>query len=291
MSFKIDNNRSIDIENNKKKWEITLDYMMIIGKYYDNSLDFINNMKVNSKYKDLALLYHFNPINETSLFENMETQHFYNYSDIINKKDNMFKYIYWFKNKEMEKYKQDNEIFKDINLNYIIYYIPLLEEWSGLNFNQILYDSEIDERTNKSLNHKIFDKNNLYFIVIDSKNNIFGHFHYNYITKYGVNYDSDLFIFSLKTNEKNEIKKFENISKNKTCTEIYSRRYILYCGSWNDDGYKLYDYNNNKSYIGKDISKSFKDSNPFYFTGINSKIDEDGSVLFNLNRLIVIQMN
>ena len=58
---------------NKDKWEITIDGMMIIGKYFETNNDFINSMKVCKKYKQLVSLYHFNPINDFELFENMET--------------------------------------------------------------------------------------------------------------------------------------------------------------------------------------------------------------------------
>ena len=54
-------------------------------------------------------MHKFNPISDTSLFENIQTQHFYNNEDI--KKDRLYQYIYWFKDYELKK-KKDNEIFK-----------------------------------------------------------------------------------------------------------------------------------------------------------------------------------
>ena len=55
--------------------------MMIIGKYFESNGDFINVMKATKKYKQLSKLYHFNPISDTSLFENIETQYLYNKYD------------------------------------------------------------------------------------------------------------------------------------------------------------------------------------------------------------------
>ena len=57
----------------KSKWEITIDVMMIIGKYFKSNNDYINIMKVNKKYHDLVEMYHFNPINDIYLFSKMET--------------------------------------------------------------------------------------------------------------------------------------------------------------------------------------------------------------------------
>ena len=48
--------------------------------------DFINVMKVCKRYEELVLMYKFNPISDISLFENIQTQHFYN-KDVENKKD------------------------------------------------------------------------------------------------------------------------------------------------------------------------------------------------------------
>ena len=61
----------------KEKWEITIDTMMIIGKYFEENNDYINVMKTTKKYHDLVSMYHFNPIDDCSLFENMESQYFY----------------------------------------------------------------------------------------------------------------------------------------------------------------------------------------------------------------------
>jgi hypothetical protein len=52
-------------------------------------------MKVCKRYKELVLMYKFNPISDISLFKNIETQHFYKKEDIKKKKRKMFQYIYW----------------------------------------------------------------------------------------------------------------------------------------------------------------------------------------------------
>ena len=62
---------------NKIKWEITIDVMMIIGKYFKENNDYINVMRVCKRYCELAKMYHFNPIDDCQLFENMQTQQFY----------------------------------------------------------------------------------------------------------------------------------------------------------------------------------------------------------------------
>ena len=46
------------------KWKITIDIMMIVGKYFKTNKDFINVMKLTKKYHDLTQMYHFNPISD-----------------------------------------------------------------------------------------------------------------------------------------------------------------------------------------------------------------------------------
>ena len=70
----------------KHKYELTVDFIMIVGKYFRSSNDFINVMKVCKKYKELVLMYKFNPISDISLFENIQTQHFYHKEYVKNKK-------------------------------------------------------------------------------------------------------------------------------------------------------------------------------------------------------------
>ena len=69
------------------KAEITIDFMMIVGKYFESSNDFINAMKVCKKYKELVLMYHFNPIslneNTIEFFRNIETLHVYNSNNVL----------------------------------------------------------------------------------------------------------------------------------------------------------------------------------------------------------------
>ena len=60
-----------------------MDVMLIIGKYFESNNDYINIMKVAKRYHDLAEMYHYNPISDTDLFVNIETQYFYSLRDVF----------------------------------------------------------------------------------------------------------------------------------------------------------------------------------------------------------------
>ena len=79
----------------KSKWQMTVDFIMIVGKYFESNKDFINVMKSCKRYKELVSMYHFNPISDISLFENIQTQHFYERNDIKNKKKGYNCSFFW----------------------------------------------------------------------------------------------------------------------------------------------------------------------------------------------------
>jgi len=78
------------------KFNLTIDFIMIVGKYLNSNNDFINLMKVSKKYEELVLMYKFNPISDISLFKNIQTQHFYKRKDLKHKKPNLYQYIHWY---------------------------------------------------------------------------------------------------------------------------------------------------------------------------------------------------
>ena len=78
-------------------FRLGITFALQIGKYLKSNNDYINLMKVNKKYKCLIELFRYNPISDITLFENMQTQHFYKVEDRKLKKSNMFRYIHWYK--------------------------------------------------------------------------------------------------------------------------------------------------------------------------------------------------
>ena len=63
----------------------------------------------------------------------------------------------------------------------------------------------------KYLKKKIVNHSHLYFITIDSNNNVFVHYHNGIIGGFETEiYDKSIFMFSLNSNGRCEIKKFES---------------------------------------------------------------------------------
>ena len=283
------------VEATKSKWEITIDAMMIIGKYFETNDDYINVMKVCKKYHDLVRMYHFNPISECELFENMETQHFYHkpkndnpsfmsrlfgwflYSnDYDSKKPGMHQYVYWY---HPDKELEENEVIKDILFNkYIVNNIPKLEEWSGKKYSSVLYDSDIDGKDSSIFRNKILNHNQLCFIAIDSNDNVFGHYHPGVIDKIGVNFDKNIFIFTLNSNGRSGIKKFNRKDVNPyTCIYNNNDYYSCYC-------YYICQIDTNESFIGNVIADYFEGIEETTLTG-NCRPDK-----FTTKRVIIIEM-
>ena len=122
--------------------------------------------------------------------------------------------------------------------------------------------------------------NHLYFIIIDSNDNVFGHYHSSVINKIGyINiYDSNIFIFTLYNNGRCGIKKFNNKNGN-DFTFICNSNNYYYCY-----GYDVYQIDTNNSCIDDDIDD--------YYSGIK-KTTLTGNyypTCFTTKRIIVIQM-
>ena len=74
---------------------LTIDYMMIVGKYLRTCADYVNLMRVSKRYSKITKMYKFNPISDCTLFPNIQTQHFYMYRDIFYRNRGMYQYVYW----------------------------------------------------------------------------------------------------------------------------------------------------------------------------------------------------
>ena len=146
----------IDYSLTKQKWEITIDVMMIIGKYLRTSKDYVNVMKTSKRYKELAQMYHFNPISECELFENMETQHLYTKED--KKKEEIHQYVFCY---NPERKLEENETIKG-PLKYVMNNMNILEEWSNKKFDSVLYDSDRDGKSSRIFWKRVYHTTIIY---------------------------------------------------------------------------------------------------------------------------------
>ena len=152
----------------KENGSITIDYMMIIGKYFKSNQDYVNVMKVNKKYQQLVKMYKFNPIGDCRLFKNMETQHFYEYRDIFYRNRDMFMYIYWINKCFIRDYISMIDttkcVFKSNYINKILKYLVSFDNTIGENLKCTF---EIEKFFSKIKNGKIlylvFEYNEIYF--------------------------------------------------------------------------------------------------------------------------------
>ena len=205
----------------KRNWEVDIQVMLSVGKYFKSTDDYINIMKVCKKYRQLTSMYHYNPISYPYLFKGIETQHFYFEEDRkMYKLSNMFSYVYWYEVDEMtRRNRKPNEVFMYVLENDCIKNnMYMFEKWSGLVFrNKVLFDSFYDSRS--EFVQKIKGAMNVYYIVIDNNDNIFGHYMNNAISDKGINVvDNGLFLFSLRTNDILEPKVYT--SKDKMCMAV-----------------------------------------------------------------------
>ena len=176
--------------------------------------------------------------------------------------------------------------------------MDVLKEWSGMEYNTVLFDSDTDGDDYKLFHSKILKHSHLYFIVIDTEGNIFGHYHPSMIDKIWKrdleenNEDDNIFIFTLKNKENSVAQRFiqTGYSQVATCT--------LEWGFWSVSNHDYYDgvycncnfgSANRYSYKENEISgfglELFDGATPEVFTNETGK-----DVEFTPQRLIVIEM-
>lgn len=155
-----------EITNGKEKevkkddnFRLTIDYMMIVGKYFESNNDFINTMKINHRYQELVSMYYFNPISDTTLFENLETQHFYNENDLNNQLQDKFRYINWTRNYFYSE--KGNLVNKITGFNILIAKVFVKNKRQELKTTGVLIipnklDEDLIEEVNSYLNDKIY---------------------------------------------------------------------------------------------------------------------------------------
>ena len=121
--------------------------------------------------------------------------------------------------------------------------------------------------------------NQLYFIVIDSNDNVFGHYHSSIIDKIdNHNYDRNMFIFTLNNNGRSGTKKFNSKNGNNAYTRICNNN------NYYDCGYYINQIDTNRSYINSYIENCFSGIEKRTLTG------NYYPTCFTTKRIIVIQM-
>lgn len=107
-------------EEKVEQYRLTIDLIMIVGKYLETVQDFVQLIRLCKKFRELPEMYKMNPISNCDIFPNIETQHFYNPSDALYSRRDMYKYVYWRPNKALLSLidmEDDSIIVKRTELN------------------------------------------------------------------------------------------------------------------------------------------------------------------------------
>ena len=107
-------------EINSEQYRLTIDLIMIVGKYLESVQDFVQLIRLCKKFRDLPEMYKMNPISNCDIFPNIETQHFYSPTDALYSRRDMYKYVYWRPNKALLSLidmEDDSIIVKRTELN------------------------------------------------------------------------------------------------------------------------------------------------------------------------------
>ena len=199
-------------------------------------------------------------------------------------------------NKKIEKKierrdKQEEEKQKQMHVSQMVYdsyvlcHIPKLEEWSGKTYDKIIYDSNTDGEDSSVFESKVMDQQYLYFIVVDSDNNVFGNY-CSAVLDVKDNYipDEESFIFTLNSNNRCVAKKYDvKKLKNKKTMHIHSGRFYG-CGVGHV--ISVAGINNPESYVKCGSGSCYEGSSNLEIVGT----DSNDETYFTPKRVVVIQM-
>ena len=164
-----------------------------------------------------------------------------------------------------------------------------IDEWTNKKIGQVIFDSDVDDWNQNSsmFDTKILNKQNLIFLIEDTNGNKFGGFVNIKIEKTTTWLtDTGMFVFSMKINGKNEMKKYM-----KTKNDNYGF-YLVIKGHYElfefGDGYTIQIHkkscnNSNGSYVNK--TSSYENLSSVNLFG------NSGTTNFTPKRILVIQMN
>ena len=198
------------------------------------------------------------------------------------------------KEQRKERKHREEEAFN----KYIKDNIKVLEEWSGHKYKEIIFDSNNEKYIEllPTFSSKILYHRHLYFIVIDSNDNVFGHYHDGEIDNGDKEsseedddgcdcYDPHIFLFTLNSNGRSGVEKFDK-KYLRTYTNIQND-YSFYHICNDDEGSCCYvstiDTNDSCIYAD-DLKNSFKGITKDKLIG-EADCDE-----FIVRKLVVLEM-
>ena len=166
--------------------------------------------------------------------------------------------------------------------------LSTLEEWCGMKYQCVIYDSDKDGQESSVFTNKILNKSNLYFINYDDNNCIYGGFQKSAIKKLNRhNLDNDYFLFTLNEFGQHGVeKKYSMLSTpkypTKTGISVFKENDELYYFA---DGFGVYKSFLQKSYTYQGVANQYEGAVKGCFNG---KYDPNR---FVVKRVLVIQMN
>ena len=178
--------------------------------------------------------------------------------------------------KELQKKSNETLLSKYPNITKNI---PKLEEWCGSKLKSVIYNSDFDGLNPQTFLEKVLYHSKIYFLIIDDKNNIFGHFHSTEIVEVGSEIlDPNMFLFTIFSNGRKKIEKYPNKSekKNTTFTKIKS----YYSVNGDNTGYEISSLEN-KGLIHPGVGQRFKGAEQNIFAGFSN---------FKWSKIIVMDM-
>ena len=192
------------------------------------------------------------------------------------------------------KQRLGKEVTSSIKDDVVCNNLDKLEEWSGCEYNKVLYNSDIDDKTNTVLLNRIKNHNHLYFIVTDTNNNTFGHYHIQKMldsSSYGAK-----FMFTLNNNGRCDVKKYsftKQYAESTVVTNISKSNKLYSCNRTSqrsgDGGYFIDSFDENGGYF-INTNELFNNFSTIEVIGNKTEMTKDTKTYFHIKKLLIVEM-
>ncbi|KAL7715599.1 TLDc domain-containing protein [Entamoeba marina] len=175
----------------------------------------------------------------------------------------------------------------DIELEQFNVLLKSLNKWSDKLSYTIIFDSDLNGNGKGVLEHHVKNKINLYFIVFDNENNVFGGYMNTLINKINSYIpDPDAFIFSLIRNGKIKNMKYD-IKEGEKCSAFYLDSNNNYLFRFGENGIERHII---IPRIGFNCGVSFRNIGKYKYNEEKHPL-RDGTNDFPIQRILVLEMN
>ncbi|KAL7713860.1 TLDc domain-containing protein [Entamoeba marina] len=183
---------------------------------------------------------------------------------------------------------KDQQLYDNQEQNMLLQsYLPVLQQWSGLSDVSVLFDSDLDEELNEVFNSRIIGTSNIFIIIFDEHEFVFGTYLQKMEKIINNGFDGNGFNFVLQNNQQQPTRWLKNNGTNLNI-QLYDSGELLFTIRINDDYYAIAKTQCNNQCCCN-LSHEFNTMTNMNINSEDVKLPSMNN--FNIKRILLIKMD